>query len=126
MKRTCIALCLWVAAAAWANDPKPLLGKWAEPIPSQCGLVLQFNADTVVHKLGELEYVTKVEYVPQGEGWLLKQTLQKHNGKKNCLGETAQDVAAHSRNGAYVVVKGGELTYFRSKDDKFSLRFRRN
>jgi hypothetical protein len=111
---------------AHANEPKALIGTWVEPIPSTCGMVLQFKADSIVRKLGDLEYTTKVQYVADSGGWLLRETMQGHNGKKNCLGETAQEAAAHSAKGAYVVVKGGELTYFRTKDERFPLKFRRN
>jgi hypothetical protein len=100
-----------VALAEGAPAPE---GAWALP-GSSCPFTLDLANGHVTRTTGTLTYSTKVTFVPSGEGWLLKEQLEKHNDGLSCKGEKAEVVLTHLKGVAYIEVKGETLYYFHSK-----------
>lgn len=134
MRRSMVIAALLGSLAAPAYPAESsLVGLWVltpearERFAAPCHeMTLEFTKDRrIVRKTGGLIYTTSVLLNADGNGWLMKETLESENGKPGCGGKAAEEVISHLQHDAYVEVAGARLRYYGVKGARRVIEFQR-
>ncbi|RYY02192.1 MAG: hypothetical protein EOO53_14250 [Gammaproteobacteria bacterium] len=110
------------AGAEEASQEDLLVGKWQispdwrQKFEPACrSITMEITSDhTIIRRTGELEYISNVTFIPDGQRLSLREILISHNGKPSCSGISAESILKHLNQLSFAKVTFNELSYYKN------------